>query len=196
MNGQREMTELLRLVEAIYHSTPELSEFGEWPSDLSPAQIPQKHIPAANIIMSLPDKGVPETQEIVQAIQEAAPFANWTQTYTVEEVGQDFLDRYGYFELFGPYGNFHTDHLRGFVGFWDTNLDYGWHDHEAEELYFGLSGSGLFKAEGEENRRIGPGDAKYHRSFQAHAMETIDDHFLCLAFWRGSGMADLPKMKS
>lgn len=196
MNGQREMTELLRLVEAIYRSTPELSEFGEWPSDLSPAQIPQKHIPAANIIMSLPDKGVPETQEIVQAIQEAAPFANWTQTYTVEEVGQDFLDRYGYFELFGPYGNFHTDHLRGYVGFWDTNLDYGWHDHEAEELYFGLSGSGLFKAEGEENRRIGPGDAKYHRSFQAHAMETFDDHFLCLAFWRGSGMADLPKMKS
>lgn len=181
---------LLDAVQSLHASTPAMAEFGAWPTDLRHADFPPRHIPATDLVAGFGAGGLP----IGTAIAQAAPHASWKRTYTEAEVGADFRARYGYFELFGPSGHFHSDQLRCYVGYWGGGLHYDWHNHEAEELYFCVGGSGKFHAEGEDDKTLRPGEAKFHRSMQRHAMTTGDEPFLCLAFWRGAGMAGLPRM--
>ena len=190
------MDDLLSAVERVYRATPALVQFSPWPSKMEKSGLAFRDKPCRSLIESFDEPGNDLTEPVVDAIRKAADLAHWTQTYTEEEVGRDFLNRYGYFEIFGPTptAHFYTDELRGYVGYWDHSLDYGWHNHEAEEIYFCLAGEGLFKAEGEPDRSVSVGDSKYHASFQPHAMSTTSKPFLCLAFWRGDGVAELPKM--
>ncbi|MDG2259239.1 MAG: dimethylsulfonioproprionate lyase family protein [Paracoccaceae bacterium] len=190
------MDALLSTVKDVYLNTPALIDFAPWPARLENSGLGHRRMPAEPLITGFAETGTPETDAIVNAIKVASSDAYWTQTYTVEEVGQDFLNRYGYFELLGPTGHFYNDELRGYVGYWGEGLDYGWHNHEAEELYYCLAGEGLFKAEGEADHSLTASQTKYHSSFQKHAMSTSDKPFLCLAFWRGKGMRELPRMAS
>lgn len=199
MTKERVQTSMARLLEAArraYVSTPALVDFAPWPDDLVETDLGHQDIPAEPIIEAFGEPGTDLTEPVIQAIRHCVPDAFWIQTYTEEEVGRDFLNRYGYFELFGPTGHFITNRLRGYAAYWGNGLDYGWHNHKAEEIYFCLAGEGLFKAEGEEDCSVTAGETKYHASNQMHAMTTSAQPFLCLAFWRGDGMGDLPKMAS
>lgn len=188
------MIALLEVVREIYMDTPALVDFAPWPLNLEVRNKPARAISGQSMVDGFAGLGTSATEPVISAIRNANDDGHWIQTYTVDEVGQDFLNRYGYFELFGPTGHFITSKLRGYVGFWGAGLDYGWHNHEAEEMYFCLGGEGLFMAEGEENKSVVAGQSKYHSAFQKHAMSTTDRPFLCLAFWRGSGIDALPMM--
>ncbi len=185
---------LLAAAKDVYFNTPALVDFAPWPTDVEKSDLGYRSFPGETLITVFSETGTPKTDPVTRAIKAASNDAFWTQTYTVEEVGRDFLNRYGYFELLGPTGHFQTEELRGYVGFWGEGLDYGWHNHEAEEIYYCLAGEGLFKAEGEADLSLTAGQTKYHSAFQKHAMSTTDQPFLCLAFWRGKGMSDLPRM--
>ena len=139
-------------------------------------------------------RGTRATAPVIKALRAAAPLLHWKQTYTEEEVGRDFLDTYGYIELFGPSGHFQSNKLRGYIGFWGPGLTYDWHDHEAEELYFTLAGSAVFCARGASNMMMRPGQGRAHKSHQPHLMVTLDQPYLAYALWRGAGMEGLPKM--
>lgn len=190
LTAEQSLTALLDGVKALHLATPTLAEFGDWPTDLSYVDQPARLIPATNLVAGFDHAGLP----IIDAIRTACPFASWKRTYTEEEVGADFRARYGYFELFGPTGHFHSDQLRCYVGYWGGDLYYDWHHHEAEELYFCVGGEGEFKAEGEADLILSAGQAKFHASMQQHAMTTHEKPFLCIAYWRGEGMAGLPRM--
>ena len=41
-------------------------------------------------------------------IKKISPYANWRQNYEEKDVDQNFLDKFAYFELFGPTGHFLT----------------------------------------------------------------------------------------
>ena len=188
--AEQSLTVLLDRVKALHMATPSLAEFGDWPTDFRFDEHPARPIPATDLVSAFDEDGLP----IIDAIRAACPYASWQRTYTEDEVGADFRARYGYFELFGPTGHFHSDQLRCYVGYWGGGLYYDWHNHEAEELYFCVGGSGEFKAEGEADCAIHPGQSKFHHSMQLHAMTTHEKPFLCLAYWRGQGMAGLPRM--
>ncbi len=130
---------------------------------------------------------------MVEAIAATAELANWKVTYTEEEVGADFLARYGYYELFGPTGHFHSTQLRGYVAYWGAGLNYDWHSHQAEELYVTLAGGAQFRVEGNE-AFVGPGQTRLHQSWQSHAMITGDQPILTFVLWRGAGLNALPQM--
>ncbi|MEM6577063.1 MAG: dimethylsulfonioproprionate lyase family protein [Pseudomonadota bacterium] len=186
------MTALYDLLDAVRHlhlETPALRAFGDWPDDLEPSERPAYRVPALDLITALQDR-----TPLVEALKTAAPSLEWRQTYTEAEVGRHFLASYGYVELFGPQGHFHSKTLRGFLGFWGPGLQYGWHDHQAEELYFCLSGHARFYAANQPQADIAPGMTRWHAPFERHAMDTGDAPFLCYALWKGDGLADLPKM--
>ena len=173
--------------------TPALMGFAGWPLAL-PAQKPGRSIPAADILKAWSEGHVDATLATRDAIRDLTDYADWQQTYTVEEVGQDFLNRYGWFELVGPEGHYRSDEIRAYVAYWGENLYYPWHLHEAEELYYILAGEALFEAEGETPVTLRPGDIRIHRSNQPHQMTTGASPVLALVLWRGAGLSGVPRM--
>jgi mannose-6-phosphate isomerase-like protein (cupin superfamily) len=179
-----------RLVAA----TPELREFAGWPAEVSFVDLQPTALPVVAIVEAFDPYHSGASTDLHHAVQAVAQHADWRQTYAEQEVGADFLARYGYFELVGPTGHFHSDEIRAWISFWGEGLAYDWHLHAAEELYYIVSGRALFMAEGLEPRVLGPGDTRIHGSNQPHAMTTSDSAVLTLVIWRGNGLTLMPRM--
>lgn len=174
-------------------ANPQLVGFAGWP--LARAQtLPQTSVPAVQFVRGWTEGNTATTAELHEAVREIADLADWRQTYSEDEVGADFLNRYGWFELVGPKGHFHSNEVRAYIAYWGENLYYPWHVHEAEELYYIIAGQALFEAEGMPPQVLGPGDIRVHSSNQPHAMTTTDSPVLALALWRGAGLAGVPRM--
>ena len=119
--------------------------------------------------------------------------ANWRQTYSISEVGEDFVNRHCYFELIGPKGHFYNEAIRGFVCYWGEYLNYNWHSHEAEEIYYILGGKALFKTK-TMTKVLKANETQFHKSWESHAMETLEEPLLAFILWRGKGLDQLAKM--
>ncbi len=186
------MDDVLKAAQQLHHAHPDLAAFGDWPDDLRAVDVPPNAIPAVPLVQAIePDAG--PTKALTQAIRATAHLADWKVTYTEDEVGAYFLNRYGYYELFGPSGHFHSTRLRGYVAFWGAGLNYDWHSHQAEELYLIVAGSARFKVDGNEADLV-PNQTRLHNSWQSHAMATTDRPILTYVLWRGEGLDDLPRM--
>lgn len=184
---------VLEAAQALHTDHDALGTYAPWPGDLTPANLPARAIPATEIIADTAFQGNQRTQPLIDAVRAASGLASWKRTYTEEEVGADFRNRYGYFELFGPTGHFHSTALRGYIAYWGEGLTYDWHSHEAEELYLCLAGGAEFhRADGSVT--LEPGQTRAHDSWQSHAMTTHDQPILTFVLWRGPGLADLPRM--
>ena len=138
-------------------------------------------------------KGTIETFPIIEAIKKNASEANWRQTYSISEVGKDFANRHCYFELIGPNGHFYNEAIRGFVCYWGEYLNYNWHSHEAEEIYHILGGKALFKTK-TMTKVLKANETQFHKSWESHAMETLEEPLLAFILWRGKGLDQLAKM--
>ncbi|WP_372571131.1 dimethylsulfonioproprionate lyase family protein [Ruegeria jejuensis] len=187
------LDDVLQAVHALHQGHPDLTAYAPWPDDLSPTGLQPCPIPATDLVAGFDLPGVAQTHALVKAVRASADQANWQLAYSEEEVGADFLKRYGYYELFGPSGHYHSTQLRGYIAYWGAGLSYDWHSHEAEELYVTLAGSACFKVDGSATH-VGPGQTRFHGSWQSHAMDTADQPILTLILWRGAGLAGLPRM--
>jgi mannose-6-phosphate isomerase-like protein (cupin superfamily) len=185
----------LKAAEALHRSTPELQEFAPWPDDLRDTDFTPHTIPATELVANCTAPDTEATRAFIEAIKALAPHAAWKRTYTEDEVGAEFLSRYGYFELYGPTGMARSDSARAYVGYWGENLVYDWHHHEAEALYFTLAGAATFMAENEDSAFVTPGQSRQHTSHQPHAMATGAGPILTYIVWRGPGMDGLPMMR-
>ncbi|WP_171239950.1 dimethylsulfonioproprionate lyase family protein [Ruegeria sp. HKCCA5491] len=186
------MDDVLEAARRLHYTHPDLAAFGDWPDDLFAADVQPNAIPAVPLVQAIrPDAG--PTLALTEAIRATAHLANWKQTYTEDEVGADFLNRYGYYELFGPTGHFYSAQLRGYVAYWGDGLNYDWHSHKAEELYLIAAGRARFRVQGNE-ADLTPNQTRLHASWQSHAMITTDSPILTYVLWRGEGLDDLPQM--
>jgi mannose-6-phosphate isomerase-like protein (cupin superfamily) len=118
--------------------------------------------------------------------------AHWRETYRDTNIGEDFLTRFGCYELAGWEGHFTCQPMRSFLVYSEAGLYYPWHHHPSEEMYVIVAGSALFEAKGREPRVLGPGDAAFHASNQPHAMTTSDKPVLAYVVWRGPDMNIAP----
>jgi len=175
---------------------PVQRDFLPWPDDLAYAPRPANPVPGLRHLLSGPGDASEVSLTLRDAILAIAPFAEWRLTYTEDEVGRDFLDRFGWFELAGPEGHFRTLQTRMTIGFWGAGLHYAWHDHVPEELYTIVSGGGRFMAEGDCTLDLGPGGSRFHRSGQRHALTTLGMPILTFVYWRGDALADPPRMSA
>lgn len=194
--------EALAAAEQFCKAVPEVAAFQGWPSDIEWASKAPVAIPAIDLVTSDPGREADgtaadgETRRLQHAIMAIAPHAEWRLTYTEEEVGADFLNRFGWFELVGPDGHFRSSQTRMTIGYWGDNLHYPWHEHQPEELYCILSGEAAFMAKGEPDCIVSAGQTKLHKVLQPHAMTTTDQPILCFVLWRGEGLADDPRMSA
>lgn len=175
-------------------SLPAMQDFCDWPVDVTYVRRPAVSQSVIAHLQNDPGSASPSSQSLRDALVALAPHVEWRLTYTEDEVGADFLQRFGWFELVGPNGHYLSQKVRMTVGYWGPNLDYGRHQHIPEELYTVVSGSGVFLLDDQPTLTLGPGDTRLHPSNQPHALKTTDQPILTFVLWRGEGLADDPTM--
>jgi len=133
------------------------------------------------------------TAPLVEAILAAKDILYWQQSYSVSDgFDDDYLNRYGWFNLISPDGVFVSDDLRVSVGYWGEGLYYKEHWHEPEEIYLVLSGAATFISQGRAPRACSVGDTVFHESNQPHAIDMTPGPLLAMSFWRGNSLLAKP----
>lgn len=128
-------------------------------------------------------------QPLVRLLAGDRQVLRWEQTYTREDFGADFLDNYGWVEVFGTRGHFANDEVAGGFLILGPETVYPDHHHQAEEIYVPLTdGTGWRKGEGAFQVR-GAGEVIHHPSNINHAMKTGVEPLLALYLWRGGPLA-------
>jgi len=184
----------LAAAKMMHADTPAIRDFVPWPDDLRFTDRAARILPAVSHVQNAPGEASAQTRPLCAALIDVAPHVEWRHTYTEAEVGADFLARFGWFELAGPTGHFHSHQARITIGYWGPGLHYDWHEHPPEELYTVVSGSALFLADGEAPVTLGPGGTRFHKSAQRHAMITDESPILTLVYWRGDQLDHDPRM--
>jgi len=160
-----------------------LSNFTKLPKDLIYNDLQSNIIKPAKKLKTWKSNSA-KTGKIHDIIRELTPYISWKQTYEEKDVGKSFLEKYGYFELFGRTGHFLTNEMSLYVIFFDANNFYTWHNHEADELYFVLSGSAKFESVGDKSEILTSMKTRFHKSFQPHSLTTYNEKCLSLVIWR------------
>lgn len=196
MSTRAALTALLEVTRAWHAALPALSGFTPWPNDLHYAPRAANPLPHIDGMRANPATATALSTPLRDALLAAAPDLEWRHTYTEAEVGSDFLNRYGWFELAGPTGHFLSHQARITAAYWGEGLYYPRHQHPAEELYSIVSGHALFHADGEADLTLGPEGTRFHAANQPHAMTTTDSPVLTLVMWRGEGLGDNPGLST
>ena len=175
---------------------PELESFDDLPRapqrrGIAPASVPALDRITQDFDASDPDK---PAVELVRSIIDARNELRWLLTYSEDQVGADFLARYGWFELLGPTGHFHSENRVMFVGYWGANLRYPWHRHAAEEIYAVIDGRCVFERGGQNAIDAQSGVVSHHAPWQPHALFTRSDPVLTLVLQKGAGLNDAPEI--
>ena len=123
--------------------------------------------------------------ELRDALINAGKDARWRETYKNTNIGQDFLSKFGCYELFGWEGHFECRSTRGFLVYSPGGLYYPWHHHPAEEIYLIIAGEAEFATEGNPPKLLKPGDTVFHAENQPHNMTTREKGVLAWVQWRG-----------
>jgi len=174
---------LKKEIVLLWSSHKNLNEFVKLPKNLKYNDVPNSKIESVKILEGW-EENHNSIKSIHKLIKKVCPHANWKQTYDEKDVGKNFLDKFAYFELFGPSGHFLTNEMSLFVIFFDKETYYTWHNHEPEELYFVISGSAKFESNGDKSEILLKKKSRFHKSFQPHSLTTDKDKCLCFVVWR------------
>ena len=175
---------LLQQARDAHAEFPALSEFCDFPSDLTKVEVQKRHLPCAELMEQDATLIAPGVHPFARAFLDASPHAFWRETYKETNIGQDFMDRFACYCLIGEGGAYHSQQMLGYVVYMPPGLYYPWHHHPAEEMYLVLAGQADFRREGEASETLGPGQSSFHASNQPHAMETYDQSVLAYVIWR------------
>ena len=159
------------------------------------ANAPKKQ-PVQKLVSKINTQNFLKNKNILDSIIRANYELKWKTTYSENEVGKDFIKRYGWFDIIGPNGPFHMEDIRIMIGYWGANLDYQMHWHDAEEAYVPIAGSALFWSEHNETKIAGVGDIVIHKSNEKHWTKMTNGFFLALAIWKGTNLSVNPKISS
>lgn len=132
--------------------------------------------------------------DLVSAVCRAATVLTWQQTYTTNEVGAEFLQNYGWAEIFGEGGGRSGGKIACGLLLLGPNTLYPQHRHEPEEIYLPLHGTANWQQGDAIWREHPPGTLIHHRSKEPHAMRTNKDPLLALYLWRGANLSQKARL--
>lgn len=110
----------------------------------------------------------------------------WGQTYQSEEIGNDFLQKYGWTEIIGTKGTIPSDQFAMGLLLLAPDTHYPLHRHPAEEYYLPLSGMAQWYDDDRAWRQVAPGELIFHRSNIGHSMRTVDQPLVAAYIWSGA----------
>jgi hypothetical protein len=130
-----------------------------------------------------------EGKPLATFLRDHAKKFHWGQTYTSADFGEEFMDNYGWMELFGTRGHFANDAIAGGFLILGPGIEYPDHHHVAEELYIPLTGGTEWRMGGGAWRLREAGEVVHHASNVSHAMRTGAEPLLAFYLWRGGPLA-------
>lgn len=153
-------------------------------------EVKQKYLPVLSYLSKLNAGANTITSGVVEQFQTVSNNLCWGQTYTAEDFGQTFLNKYGWAELIGLRGPIVSENIAcGFL-FLGSDVLYPKHSHYAKEVYIPLSSDQhTFWVQGDEawtSRLIGK--PIFHKSGITHAMKTSLSPLLALYIWYGGDL--------
>lgn len=126
-------------------------------------------------------------------VNKLASLANqfaWGQTYSTEDFGIGFLEKYGWTELIGMRGPITSNRIAcGFL-ILGSQIEYPRHSHAAEEVYVPLTGPTLWMRGNKDWESRTPYLPIYHAPRVPHAMRTETVPLLALYLWRGGNLIE------
>ncbi|GAJ90993.1 dimethylsulfoniopropionate lyase [Rhizobium rhizogenes] len=128
-------------------------------------------------------------RDLFSALSSTASALHWGQTYSIADFGADFLQRYGWVELFGTRGHFVSDDMAGGFLLLGPDVHYPDHHHTAEEIYIPLTDGALWSKDGQHFLPRWSGEIIHHPSDIRHAMRTEKMPLVALYLWRGGPLA-------
>ena len=161
----------------------------DWPTQpFKIRTVSQRSLPVLAYLPELVTDGNAEIERIVKLLETLKEQLGWGQTYSEEDFGATFLERYGWTELIGLRGPIASEAIAcGFL-LLGPEVEYPKHSHEAEEIYIPLSAQALW-AQGNDDWVSRPvGVPIYHRSWLSHGMHTESRPLLALYLWRGRNL--------
>ncbi|SIT59772.1 Transcriptional regulator [Mesorhizobium prunaredense] len=129
------------------------------------------------------------TQPLARLLAERRGDLCWGQTYSEADLGQTFIDNYGWLEVFGMRGHFVNDEVAAGLLILGPEIVYPDHHHVAEEIYIPLTGGTEWRMGEGDFRRREAGEVIHHASDVSHAMRTGKEPLLALYIWRGGPLA-------
>ncbi|MER8462347.1 dimethylsulfonioproprionate lyase family protein [Mesorhizobium sp. M1396] len=131
----------------------------------------------------------PDAKPLVQLLAERRFDFRWGQTYSEADFGAEFIDNYGWLEVFGTRGHFANDEVAAGLLILGPDIVYPDHHHVAEEIYIPLTGGAEWRMGESGFCMRTAGEVVHHASNVNHAMRTGKEPLLALYIWRGGPLA-------
>jgi hypothetical protein len=188
-------TEARKLLRQVH--SPLLASFlSDWPTTKERRLVEPQSLPVLHWLPQARDLAPPFSLQFVAALVDSAPKLAWQRSYTREEVGDGFVDNYGWTELLGLQGPTPSKHLSCGVLLLGPHVTYPSHRHEAEEIYVPLAGTAEWNRGSKAWREQSPGAVIHHTRYEPHAMRTIAFPLLALYLWRSDNLAQKSRIDS
>ena len=136
-----------------------------------------------------------QTAFMVNMLVPLANHITWGQTYSAEDFGAGFLEKYGWTEFIGQRGPIASDRMASGVLLLGPEIEYPRHSHEAEEVYVPLTGPTLWQRSDQDWAYHAPGRPVYHASWEPHAMRTETVPLLALYLWHGGNLVQKSRIE-
>lgn len=146
--------------------------------------LPIHQLPVLRFLDRLQEQAPAEHQTFIQMLSEQAANLHFNQTYNEDEVGEHFLDHYGWIKFLGPDAYWYSDVLSGGLVLFGDDVAYPEHWMEAEGLYYILSGTSEWYREDLGWQVRSPGEWVLHGSNVKHALRTQGEPLLLMYLLR------------
>ncbi len=174
----------LKEIKYIWSTNQTLSNFVSLPKDLKLDNVKNNQINATTKLASWSESDVAVNKKIHKILSSLSFHVKWENGYAEKDVNKNFLNNYGFFELIGPTGHFKTSKLALYVNYLDKKSFYPLHNHEAEELYFIISGEAKFENNNGDYEILTSNKTRFHKSFEPHAITTDNNQILSFVIWK------------
>ncbi|MGH6948773.1 MAG: dimethylsulfonioproprionate lyase family protein [Kiloniellales bacterium] len=162
----------------------------DWPSCLEGSRrLSPASLSVLRWLPDLPTLASAATLPLVELLVQQAASLTWKQSYDAADFGPQFLERYGWSELFGARGPIAAPRLAcGFL-LLGPESHYPRHRHEAEELYLPLAGTAQWqKGDRDRWQARAAGTPIHHPAWTSHALRTGAEPLLALYLWRAGDL--------
>ena len=176
--------EALKEIKYIWSTNQTLSNFVSLPEKIKLDNVKNNQINATTKLASWSESDVTTNKKIHKILSSLSFHVKWENGYAEKDVNKNFLNNYGFFELIGPTGHFKTSKLALYVNYLDKKSFYPLHNHEAEELYFIISGEAKFENNNGDYEILTSNKTRFHKSFEPHAITTNNNQILSFVIWK------------